>query len=307
MNTVIFSIDESFEDYVNCRVDKFLAEQFSEFSRSYLQKIITVNQVTVEDRPVKANYKLKADDIIKIEIPDPEVLSVLPEDIPLDIYYEDEDLLIVNKPKGMVVHPAPGHTEHTLVNALMYHCKDSLSTINGVMRPGIVHRIDKDTTGLLVVCKSDRAHRAMAEKFAVHDIERVYTAITYNHFKDTDGTVDAPIGRSKSDRKKMAVVAGGRHAVTHFHVEENLSKNFSLITARLETGRTHQIRVHMSHIGHPLLGDPVYGPSSGPFRTDGQVLHAGTLGFVHPVTGEHLSFTAPLPEYFEELLKKLRG
>ena len=206
----------------------------------------------------------------------------------------------------MVVHPAPGHTSGTLVNALMYHCKDSLSSINGVLRPGIVHRIDMDTTGLLVACKSDQAHRVLSDKFKVHDIHRVYTAIVYNQFATDEGTIDKPIARHKTDRKKMAIDPNGRHAVTHYHVIERLKQNFSLVECELETGRTHQIRVHMASINHPLLGDEVYGPKQKPFATQGQILHAGVLGFDHPITGEYMEWHAALPDYFQEILKRLR-
>ena len=229
-----------------------------------------------------------------------------PVAVPLDILYEDADLLVVNKPKGMVVHPAPGHTSGTLVNALMYHCKDSLSSINGVLRPGIVHRIDMDTTGLLVACKSDQAHRVLSDKFKVHDIHRVYTAIVYNQFATDEATNTKPITRHKTDRKKMAIDPNGRHAVTHYRVIERLKQNFSLVECELETGRTHQIRVHMASINHPLLGDEVYGPKQKPFATQGQVLHAGVLGFDHPITGEYMEWHADLPDYFQEILKRLR-
>ena len=222
----------------------------------------------------------------------------------INIVYEDKDIIIVDKPKGMVVHPAPGHFDDTLVNALMYHCKD-LSTINGIMRPGIVHRIDMDTSGLLLVCKNDTSHRIMAEKFKVHDINRIYTAICYNHFNETDGTIDKPIARHKTDRKKMAVDPKGRRAVTHYHVIKNLKDNMSLIECKLETGRTHQIRVHMASINHPLLGDEVYGTRSKKFNLNGQVLHAGVLGFNHPKTNEYMEFKSELPEYFNKILNVL--
>lgn len=302
---IALEINNATAEFAGIRIDKFLSEALQEHSRSFLQKLIDDGCVTVCDKAVKSNYKLKTGDSILVCIPEPQTLSVLPEDIPLKIVYEDSDIIVVDKPKGMVVHPAPGHTGGTLVNALMYHCQDSLSSINGVLRPGIVHRIDMNTTGLLVVCKNDTAHRIMADKFKIHDITRVYTAIVYNHFHDVQGTVNKPIARSKADRKKMAVDMNGRHAVTHYTVLENLKQNFSLIECRLETGRTHQIRVHMASINHPLLGDELYGPKVKPFKTDGQVLHAGVLGFQHPITGEYMEFHSELPLYFREILKQL--
>ncbi len=295
--------------YIGYRIDKCLSELLNDYSRAYIQKLLDEGNIKVNNKAVKSNYKLRAADSIDILIPEPEALEILPENIPLDIVYEDNDILIVNKPKGMVVHPAPGHSSGTLVNAIMYHCKDSLSTINGVLRPGIVHRIDMDTTGLLMVCKNDTAHRIMSDKFKVHDITRVYTAICYNHFQDSDGTIDKPIARHKTDRKKMAVDQhnpSARRAVTHYKVVEELKDNFSLIECELETGRTHQIRVHMASINHPLLGDEVYGPKNKPFKTEGQVLHAGVLGFAHPITGEYMEFKAELPEYFINILNRLK-
>jgi 23S rRNA pseudouridine1911/1915/1917 synthase len=293
------------EENAGTRIDKFVVSAMPDCSRSYLQQLIEDGHIRVNQKTVKSNYKLRQRDIIQIMLPEPEILSVEPENIPLDIIYEDDQVIVVNKPKDMVVHPAAGHYSGTLVNALMYHCGDSLSSINGVFRPGIVHRIDRNTTGLLVACKSDLAHRSLSEQFQVHSITRVYTAIVYNHFNQDEGTVDAPIGRSKKDRKKMAIDPKGRHAVTHYKVLQRLKNNFSLIECRLETGRTHQIRVHMASIHHPLLGDDVYGPKSGPFQTEGQVLHAGTLGFIHPVTGEYMEFHSELPEYFQRIIEKL--
>ena len=248
-----FIIDYEYAGYIGVRIDKCLSEIMDDCSRAYIQKLIDDGNITCDGKVLKSNYKLRKGDVINVIIPEPIELEILPENIPLDIIYEDNDILIVNKPKGMVVHPAPGHSSGTLVNAIMYHCKDSLSTINGVLRPGIVHRIDMDTTGLLMVCKNDVAHRVMSDKFKVHDITRVYTAICYNHFSETEGTVDKPIARHKVDRKKMAIDPNGRRAVTHYKVLEELSNNFSLIECRLETGRTHQIRVHMASIKHPLL------------------------------------------------------
>lgn len=296
--------DENYNEILGKRIDKFLSEELSDYSRAYIQKLIENGCITVNSKPVKANYKIKSGDIIDIDIPEPEIIEIVPKDIPINIVYEDKDIIIVDKPKGMVVHPAPGHFVDTLVNALMYHCKD-LSTINGVMRPGIVHRIDMDTSGLLLVCKNDTSHRIMADKFKVHDINRIYTAICYNHFNETDGTIDKPIARHKTDRKKMAVDPKGRRAVTHYHVIKNLKDNMSLIECKLETGRTHQIRVHMASINHPLLGDEIYGTKSKKFNLNGQVLHAGVLGFNHPITNEYMEFKSELPEYFNKILNVL--
>lgn len=307
MDELYLEIDETKSEYVGTRIDKVLSLEFPEYSRAFIQKLIDEGNITILNKPVKSNYKLKAGDNIYICIPEPENLDIEPENIPLDIIYEDEDIIIVNKPKGMVVHPAPGHTSGTLVNALMYHCKDSLSSINGVLRPGIVHRIDMNTTGLLVACKNDQAHKVMSDKFKIHDITRVYTAICYNHFNELEGTVDKPIARHKIDRKKMAIdPINGRNAITHYKVIEELKNNFSLIECRLETGRTHQIRVHMASINHPLLGDEVYGPKSKPFKTEGQTLHAGVLGFNHPITGKYMEFSSKLPEYFNIIINKLK-
>ena len=301
-----FIINETSIESIGLRLDKYLTEKLPEYSRSYIQKLLEDGQILVNGRPSKSNYKLRNGDLITVTIPEAEPLDVEPEDIPLDIVYEDSDVIVINKPKGMVVHPAPGHIHGTMVNALLYHCKDSLSSINGIMRPGIVHRIDMDTTGLLVACKNDTAHRIMSDKFKIHDIHRVYTAIVYNHFQNESGTIDKPIARHKTERKKMAIDPNGRRAVTHYTVIENLKQNFSLINCELETGRTHQIRVHMASINHPLLGDSVYGPKQKPFQTQGQVLHAGILGFVHPITNQYMEFHADLPDYFESILRKLR-
>ena len=305
METYEFTIDAASTD-IGTRLDKYLTEQIPDQSRSYIQKLLDDNFITVNGKSAKSNYKLRASDTITVEIPEAEELDIEPENIPLDIVYEDDDIIVINKPKGMVVHPAPGHTSGTLVNALMYHCKDSLSSINVVLRPGIVHRIDMDTTGLLVACKSDQAHRVLSDKFKVHDIHRVYTAIVYNQFATDEGTINKPIARHKTDRKKMAIDSNGRHAVTHYRVIERLKQNFSLVECELETGRTHQIRVHMASINHPLLGDEVYGPKQKPFATQGQVLHAGVLGFDHPITGEYMEWHADLPDYFQGILKRLR-
>ncbi len=288
------------------RLDAVLAAMIPELTRNHAQKLLEQGLVLCNGVSVtKGSLKLKEGDTIEVTIPEPETMDVVPERIPLDIVYEDDDLLIVNKPKGMVVHPAPGHDSGTLVNALLHHCGDRLSGINGIARPGIVHRIDRDTTGLLVVCKNDHAHLSLSRQLSVHSITRVYECITEGVIRE-DGTVDAPIARSVSDRKKMGIREGGRRAVTHYHVKEILSNKYSYVECRLETGRTHQIRVHMASIHHPLLGDTVYGKAKQPYATDGQVLHAGVLGFTHPSTGEYVEFHAPLPEYFTTLLQKLR-
>lgn len=291
----------------NLRIDKYLAQTVPDISRSYLQKLVADGQVLVNGVPVKTSYKLKSGDIVQVTIPEPEVLQIIPEDIPLDILYEDADILIVNKPKGMVVHPAAGHTTGTLVNAVMYHCKDELSSINGVLRPGIVHRIDMDTTGVLVVCKNDMAHQSLAEQLKVHSITRIYYAIVYDNLTEDEGTIHKSIGRHPTNRKKQAVnVKNGRDAITHYRVLERLQGKYTLVECRLETGRTHQIRVHMAAIHHPLLGDTLYGPAKDPFHLQGQTLHAGVLGFMHPRTGQYVEFRAELPEYFQELLNRLR-
>lgn len=288
------------------RIDKYLAEQLPDITRSYLQKLLKDGSVQMNGKPVKASTKTAAGALIALTIPEPEEPEILPEDIPLDILYEDSDVILINKPKDMVVHPAAGHYTGTLVNALMYHCKGDLSGINGVLRPGIVHRIDKDTTGVLIVCKNDRAHNALAEQLKEHSITRKYRAIVCGNLKEDEGTVDAPLGRHPQDRKKMAIVrSGGKRAVTHYRVLERFG-NYTYIECRLETGRTHQIRVHMASLGHPLLGDEIYGRAKSPFKLEGQTLHAMVLGFIHPTTGEYMEFEAPLPEYFEKLLEKLR-
>ena len=295
-------------EHSGIRIDRFLSEQLPEHSRSYIQKLIKDGQVSIEGKAVKSNYKITGSEEIALLIPDQVIPDILPEDIPLDILYEDQDLIVINKPKGMVVHPAAGHYSGTLVNALMYHCKDDLSGINGVMRPGIVHRIDRNTTGSLLVCKNDFAHNAIAEQLKVHSITRRYRAIVHGNLKDDQGTVDAPIGRHPIDRKKMAIEPrNGRDAITHYRVLERFG-NYTYIECQLETGRTHQIRVHMSSIHHPIVGDDVYGPAKCPFSgLQGQTLHAQVLGFIHPRTGEYMEFFAPLPEYFENLLTKLRS
>lgn len=293
-------------DDVGKRIDVFAAENYEELSRSGLKKIIDTGGVTVNNNTVKANYKLRTGDIVTMNIPESVPLEIIPQNIPLDILYEDDDVIVINKPQGMVVHPAPGHYTDTLVNALLYHCGDSLSGINGIMRPGIVHRIDMDTSGVIMAAKNNNAHRSLALQLAEHSITRKYNAIVYNNIKEDEGTIDKPLGRNPSDRKKMAVVPGGRRAVTHYRVLDRLGK-FTYIEAQLETGRTHQIRVHMTYAGHPLLGDSVYGPKKQPFNLKGQVLHARVLGFVHPVTGEYMEFESPLPEYFQKLLERCRN
>ena len=299
----IFTIET---DDVNKRVDVFLNEEMEDVSRSALQKNIEKGNITVNGEKISKNYKLHLGDIVEAELPPPENIDIVPEDIPLDIMYEDDDLIVINKSQNMVVHPAPGHYTGTLVNALMFHCGDNLSGINGVLRPGIVHRIDKDTSGVLVIAKPDLAHKGLSEQLAEHSMKRVYNAIVYNSFSEESGTVDRNIDRSKNDRKKMAVVMqGGRNAVTHYKVIEKLGK-YTWVELQLETGRTHQIRVHMSYIGHPLLGDPVYGPKKCPFNLNGQVLHAKVLGFIHPRTGEYMEFNSELPDYFSSLIERLK-
>ncbi len=334
-------------DDIGERLDKYISEELEGISRSYVKKLIDKGNISVtgsdgSERRVKASYLLSNGDNVLIIMPEPEKLEIVPEDIPLDIVYEDDDVIVVNKPQDMVVHPAPGNYSGTLVNALMYHCGDSLSSINGIERPGIVHRIDKDTSGLLVICKTNLAHQSLAEQFAEHSINRIYSCIVYNHFdiekmqklekekvsnKDSNDTADnasniilpdsvfpdgfsevyterisKPIARAKTDRKKMAIDPDGRRAVTHIYLQKNLKENFAYIKCKLETGRTHQIRVHLTSVNHPLLGDPVYGPKSSRFNLNGQVLHAGTLGFIHPRTKEYIEFTSELPEYFTKLL-----
>lgn len=290
------------------RIDKLLSIQLTDFSRSYIQKLLSNRAVLIHGQPIKSNYKVKEGDYIQVEIPEPEVLDVQPENIPLDIVYEDTDILIINKPKGMVVHPAAGHYSGTLVNAILYHCQDDLSTINGVLRPGIVHRIDMDTTGLLVICKNNMAHQSLAEQLKVHSITRKYTAIVYDNIPEDNGTIHKTIGRHPVDRKKQAVnVRNGRDAITHYRVLERFGGKYTMVECQLETGRTHQIRVHMASIHHPLLGDTVYGPSKDPFHLQGQTLHAGVLGFIHPRTGKYVEFHSELPEYFQNLILMLRN
>lgn len=288
------------------RIDKYLSSRAPQFSRSYLQKLLKEQNVLVNGQVVKANYKVQPGDQVTLLVPAAVEPEILPEPIPLEILYEDDYLLVVNKPKGMVVHPAAGHYSGTLVNAVMYHCKEKLSGINGVLRPGIVHRIDRDTTGALVICKDDATHRNLAGQLKEHTIHRRYRAIVRGNLAQDEGRIEGPIGRHPTDRKKMAInQKNGKPAVTHYQVLERFGQ-YTYVECRLETGRTHQIRVHMSSIGHPLLGDTVYGSGKCPFSLEGQVLHARCLGFIHPATGEYMEFEAPMPVYFTELLDKLR-
>ena len=302
MEELRFQIADEMEDE---RIDKCMSLLVENLSRSFIQKLIKDGNVLVNGTPVKGSCRVKCDDEVVFSVPESVEPDIEPENIPLDILYEDADLIVVNKPKGMVVHPAAGHYTGTLVNALMYHCKGDLSGINGVLRPGIVHRIDKDTTGVLIVCKNDRAHNALAEQLKEHSITRKYRAIVCGNLKEDEGTVDAPLGRHPQDRKKMAIVrSGGKRAVTHYRVLERFG-NYTYIECRLETGRTHQIRVHMASISHPLLGDTDYGNSKNPYKLQGQALHARTIGFIHPTTGEYIEVSAPIPEYMTELVRKL--
>jgi len=285
------------------RLDKICAELMPEHSRAYLQKLIKSGDISLNQTYAKPSTLLKSGDEVFANIPKPASLEIAPQNIPLDIVYEDSDLIIVNKPKEMVVHPAAGHYNDTLVNAILYHCTD-LSGINGILRPGIVHRIDKNTTGLLVICKNDYCHNFIAEQLKEHSIQRTYHAIVCGNVKNDHGTIDAPIGRHMTERKKMSINPSGKNAVTHYKVLKRFGQ-YTYIECNLETGRTHQIRVHMTSIGHPLLGDEIYGKKSTTFHTCGQTLHAKTLGFIHPQTKEFVSFDSDLPEYFKNILKKL--
>ena len=289
------------------RLDAFLSAQLDGLSRSHIQKILKGGGVLVNGRLEKSSYRVAPGDQVELEVPEPEEPEILAEEMDLDILYEDRDIILINKPKGMVVHPAAGHYSGTLVNGLMAHCREDLSGINGVLRPGIVHRIDMDTTGVLIACKNDFAHTSIAQQLKVHSITRKYYAIVHGVIREEEGTVNAPIGRHPTDRKKMSInTKNGREAVTHYRVLQRFEK-FTYVECQLETGRTHQIRVHMASIHHPLLGDTVYGPAKCPVSgLQGQTLHAGVLGFIHPRTGEYMEFSAPLPEYFQELLKKLK-
>lgn len=293
------------ENQAGERIDRFLADS-QDLTRSFLQKILKEGEVIVNGKSVKANYKLRKGDRIEFEIPEAVEPDIVAEDIPLSILYEDADVLVVDKPKGMVVHPAAGHYSRTLVNAVMYHCKGELSGINGVLRPGIVHRIDRDTTGSIIICKNDMAHNEIARQLKEHSINRRYRAIVTGVLKDEEGTIEGAIGRDKKDRKKMEITADGKPAVTHYRVLQRF-KHYTYVECVLETGRTHQIRVHMASIGHPLLGDEVYGRKSDKYKCEGQCLHAMTLGFHHPRTGEYIEVNAPLPPYFEHLLAVLES
>lgn len=293
-------------DAAKTRIDKYITENIGEdVSRSQVQLWIADGHVSVNDGPIKSNYKVSQGDRIVLKVPEPSAVEIIPEDIPLEIAFEDKDVIVVNKPRGMVVHPAPGHSSGTLVNALMFHCKD-LSGINGELRPGIVHRIDKDTTGLIMAAKNDKAHASLAAQLKEHSVNRRYLALVHGNISHDQGTIDAPIGRDAQDRKLYTVTdRNSKHAVTHFTVVERFG-DYSLLELKLETGRTHQIRVHMKYIGHPLVGDPVYGKSKG-IKLNGQALHAAVLGFVHPSTGEYKEFSAPMPSDMNELLTILRG
>lgn len=301
MTQVSYTIEEQQQGE---RIDKAISSIQTEWSRTQISNWITDGIVKVNGETVKAKYKVKAGDVVEIIVPEAEPLDVIAENLALDIVYEDADVLVVNKPKGMVVHPAPGHMTGTLVNGLMYHCKD-LSGINGILRPGIVHRIDKDTSGLLMVAKNDVAHESLVEQLVNKTVTRKYTALVHGHIAHDKGTIDAPIGRDQKDRQKQAVVDKGKHAVTHFQVMERFG-DYTLVECRLETGRTHQIRVHMNYIGFPLVGDPKYGPRK-TIDFGGQVLHAGVLGFNHPTTDEYMEFEAPLPVDYVQLLEELRN
>lgn len=301
MNEIHFAVDEEFE---GLRLDLYLAEMMDGKSRNYMQKLIAENLVTVNERYQKNRYLLQAGDMVTVNLPEPRILAVVPESIPLEIVYEDKSLLVVNKPQNMVVHPGAGNESGTLVNALMYHCRGQLSTINGIIRPGIVHRIDKDTSGLLVVAKNDQAHQGLAAQLSAHTMLRVYEGIAVGRIMEERIKVDAPIGRHPHQRQKMAVNPTGRHAVTHLKVRR-IYQAHTLVEARLETGRTHQIRVHLAYIHHPILGDERYGGSQQQFKLNGQLLHAASLGFVHPISGEDLCFHAPAPAVFRQVLRVL--
>ena len=295
------------EDGAGMRLDQFLSKKLTDVSRSFLQKQIKEQSILINGKAAKAGNKLNIKDKVQVTLEPPKELQIEAENIPLDILYEDEDIIVINKPKQMVVHPAPGHYSGTVVNALLYHCKDSLSGINGVMRPGIVHRIDQDTTGAIVICKNDMAHNFIAQQLKEHSITRAYHAIVCNSLTQVQGTIQGTLGRHPVDRKKMAVnVKNGKIAVTHYQVLDSLNGKYTYICCKRETGRTHQIRVHMASIGNPVLGDSIYGPAKCPFHLTGQTLHAKTLGFIHPRTKKYMEFDAPLPEYFEKLLRILK-
>lgn len=299
MDNLIFNVTDEF---IGERIDKYLSMQIQGKSRSFIQGLITDKKIDINGCEVKSNYKLRKNDIINVILPEPIELNVTAEKIDINIIYEDEDVVVVNKEKGMVVHPAPGNYKGTLVNALLYHCGD-LSGINGVIRPGIVHRIDKDTSGILVIAKNDAAHNFLAEQFKDHSIRREYYALVEGRFNKKEGTIDKPLGRHKKERIKMAIVDDGKRAVTHYEVLEEYNKGVTLVKCTLETGRTHQIRVHLNYIGHPVVNDPVYGYKKLIDKDFGQMLHAEKLGFVHPTTKEYMEFTAPVPERFKEILE----
>lgn len=306
MNQQLYELTAEEED-MGIRIDKFIAESLEELTRTYIQKLIQDGLVLVNQNKVKANYRISNGDKLSIIVPPPTDLEIQAEDIPLNIIYEDKDIILINKEKGMVVHPSAGHYSGTLVNGLLYHCKDELSGINGILRPGIVHRIDMNTTGVLVICKNDYAHQFIAEQLKVHSITRKYNALVYQPFKVESGSIDAPIGRHPIDRKKMAINhKNGKKAITHYTILENLNNKYAHIECSLETGRTHQIRVHMASIHHPLLGDNIYGPEKDPFHLEGQALHARVLGFIHPTSKQYVEYEAPIPEYFKQLIVKLR-
>lgn len=304
MNEILIDVPQEYEGE---RIDKFLSILIKDSSRNSIQKLIEDGMVLANGKTINKKYKIKTDDEITVLPNELKPLDAEPENIPLDIVYEDDDLLVVNKPRGMVVHPAPGNYSGTLVNALLYHCKDSLSGINGILRPGIVHRIDKDTSGLLIVAKNDRAHIGLAEQIKEHSFTREYNAIIVGHLKDNEGTVNAPIGRNPKDRKKMCVTyQNSKNAVTHYSVIDDYD-GYSHVSLKLETGRTHQIRVHMAHLGHPVAGDSVYGNDKKSAFLNGQCLHAIKIGFVHPITGEYLEFTSELPDYFTDFIRRLKN
>lgn len=303
MEELVFKVTE--EENIGLRIDKYLSTIIEGKSRSFIQGLIDSGSVLVNNKEIKSNYKLRNQDEIIVIMPEPIELDVEPENIDLNIVYEDEDVIVLNKPQGVVVHPAPGNYSGTLVNGLLYHCKD-LSGINGVIRPGIVHRIDKDTSGILVIAKNDDAHNQLAKQFKDHSIKREYYALVEGKFSKLEGTVDKPIGRNKKDRLKMAIVEDGKRAVTHYNILEQYNNGTALVKCTLETGRTHQIRVHMASIGHPLVGDPLYGNKKQKFKLKGQVLHAKTLGFIHPRSNEYIEFDSELPKYYLELLENIR-
>jgi len=304
MDKLFFKVTN--ENDIGTRIDKYLSNNIEGRSRSFIQGLIDSKSVLVNEKEVKSNFKLRENDEIVVNMPKPIELDVKPENIDLNIVYEDKDIIVLNKPQGVVVHPAPGNYSGTLVNGLLYHCKD-LSGINGVIRPGIVHRIDKDTSGILVIAKNDESHNILAEQFKDHSIKREYYALVEGRFNKLEGTIDKPIGRNKKDRLKMAIVDDGKRAVTHYNVLEQYNNGTSLVKCTLETGRTHQIRVHMASIGHPLVGDPLYGLKKQRFKLEGQVLHAKTLGFIHPTTKEYIEFDSELPKYYLDLLDYLRN